>query len=346
MLERPQEFAPARDVAGPRARRRRWAGALFCWALLIAGIGGLAAGRLAWVWLPADAFNHFVPHFAVLVAAGLFGLLRGRKRLLTAALTLLLGLAAIPATPFIASLADRLLPAAPQDSRVIRVMSFNTWLKNSDWRAVLREIERNDPDIVTLVEYGLDKTELGEGLAARYPYQADCTAQPHCFMALFSKFPFQNPSARTHWRGPPQILAHFGPELGDLLVVGMHTLRPPYIRAQLKQIETLALQSAEAGGTRIVMGDFNATPFSRMLQSFAKQSGLRRVTWLPTWPTNFGPFPQVAIDHIFLSPDLEPVGWARNGRNAGSDHYPIIADIRLPVAPPGRTSVGALDGIR
>ncbi|MGE0213943.1 MAG: endonuclease/exonuclease/phosphatase family protein [Parvibaculaceae bacterium] len=316
------------------------------WSGLVLGLAGLTAGRLAWIWWPADAFNHFVPHFAVVATASLLGLLLPRRKLLAAGLALVLGLGVIPAAPFAVKLVEKWSPPTAKDSRVIRVMSFNTWVQNSDWRAILREIERNDPDIVTLVEYRLEKNSLHESLADRYPYQADCMEQRHCFMALFSKFPFQDPAASTHWRSPPQILAHFGPELGGLVVVGMHTLRPPDIGPQRTQIEKLASQASEMGGSRIFMGDFNATPFSRMLQTFTEKSGLRRITWLPSWPANFGPFPQVAIDHIFLSDDLEAVGWPRIGNNAGSDHYPVIADVRLAVTPPGRTSVGAVEAPR
>ena len=343
MLERPQELQPLGEAATPvpafPARGRR-----LCLAGLVTALLGLLAGRQAWLWIPADALNHFLPHLTVLALASLLGLVVQKRRLLAAGLALLLGLAAIPATSFLAPLLQRLGSPVAQDNRVIRVMSFNTWLENPNWRAVMTEIERNDPDIVTLVEYGPEKGELQQALAGKYPYQADCMARRYCHMLLLSKFPFVSSDSRTHWRGPPQLLAHFGPEMGDLLFVATHTLRPPYFNAQLKQVETLGDQLAKAGGTRIVMGDFNATPFSRMLQIFTERSGLHRITWLPTWPANFGPFPQVAIDHIFLSDDLAAVGAARLGHNAGSDHYPVIADIRLPVEPPGRTTVGALEG--
>jgi endonuclease/exonuclease/phosphatase (EEP) superfamily protein YafD len=150
-------------------------------------------------------------------------------------------------------------------------------------------------------------------------------------MALLSKFAFVSSESRTRWRGPPQIMARFGAELSGLTVVGVHTLRPPHFRSQFTQMRALARQLVHLGGTQIVMGDFNATPFSRMARTFSHRSGLSRVTWLPTWPSYVG-LPQIAIDHIFVSPDLKLVGPARIGNSAGSDHYPVIADIVLPPA--------------
>ena len=62
-------------------------------------------------------------------------------------------------------------------------------------------------------------------------------------------------------------------------------------------------------GHKVVMGDFNATPFSRLDRQFAVSSGLN-LAWLPSWPAFFA-LPQLGIDHIFLSPGLrvlkEPV---------------------------------------
>jgi len=335
---------PGHEGTVSSPRRAFWSGdrpvILLCAMAVLGGLGGLAGGRLAWIWIKFDFLNHFLLHFAILAVAGLVGLLVPRARLLAAASVAVVGLAAISIVP--RGLAAWESPGAPvEDSRVIRVMSFNTWLSNPDWQAVLREIERQDPDIVMLIEFGNEKAPMPQALLERYPYQTDCLTQPYCHMALLSKFPFHDAEARTGWTGPPQISVHFGPELDNLSVIGIHTLRPPYFRAQLQQIEALGAQVAKIGGARIVMGDFNATPFSRMLSAFAKSSGLKRVTWLPSWPARFGPLPQVAIDHIFISDDLSLVGSARVGDNAGSDHYPVIADIRLPVSVPERKSTAS-----
>jgi endonuclease/exonuclease/phosphatase (EEP) superfamily protein YafD len=218
-------------------------------------------------------------------------------------------------------------------------MSFNTWLSNADWRAVAQEIERHDPDILALVEFGSEKGPLLDVLASRYPHRTDCLEKPYCHMALLSKFAIRSTESRALWQGPPQIVARFGSELANLTVVGVHTLRPPHFRSQFTQMRALARQLVRIGGTRIVMGDFNATPFSRMARTFSRRSGLTRITSLPTWPSRFAGLPQIAIDHIFLSPDLKVVGRVRIGNSAGSDHYPVIADILLPTSPLSKTAV-------
>jgi endonuclease/exonuclease/phosphatase (EEP) superfamily protein YafD len=122
----------------------------------------------------------------------------------------------------------------------------------------------------------------------------------------------------------------YGPELGRLTVVGAHTMRPPFARRQHEQMMALGDELAAAGGAQIVAGDFNATPRSLMLQTLLSRAGLRLASGLPTWPATLG-LPQIAIDHIMVSPGLRILSPARIGASAGSDHYPVIADIAVPL---------------
>jgi endonuclease/exonuclease/phosphatase (EEP) superfamily protein YafD len=61
-------------------------------------------------------------------------------------------------------------------------------------------------------------------------------------------------------------------------------------------------------------------------------ANLSRVTFLPTWPAAAG-LPQIAIDHIFISPGIRLLEAARIGEAAGSDHYPVTARIAVPLSP-------------
>jgi hypothetical protein len=100
------------------------------------------------------------------------------------------------------------------------------------------------------------------------------------------------------------------------------------VAAQLRQVAGAAAVMAAAPGPVVAVGDFNATPFSAVTRAFARDSGLARVSALPSWPSFVG-LPQVAIDHIFVSPGIG-AGRVRLGGPGGSDHYPVIADLVLP----------------
>jgi endonuclease/exonuclease/phosphatase (EEP) superfamily protein YafD len=180
-----------------------------------------------------------------------------------------------------------------------------------------------------LVEFdGSDKPVL-DGLKNDYPYQQSCWEVIACDFAIISKIPLTNPSAKGRWEGPGFIEANLGPEFGNLTVVGTHTTRFPNAVAQFKQVNALAKYLETVPGHLLVMGDFNATPFSRIVQSFANSLELTRQTSLPSWPSTFG-FPQLAIDHIFTSSGLRPLDQERIGDNAGSDHYPVSITLAVP----------------
>jgi len=94
-------------------------------------------------------------------------------------------------------------------------------------------------------------------------------------------------------------------------------------------VSEIARLIERTGGPRLVMGDFNATPFSRTLQVLQDSANLTRLTNLPSWPSQVG-LPQVAIDHIFVSPGIRQIEAERIGEPAGSDHYPVTVRIAVP----------------
>ena len=213
----------------------------------------------------------------------------------------------------------------------IRVMSFNTWARNRDLEAMQGVIARNRPDIVGLVEYLPPKHEqLPARLKSLLPHAADCVDKPHCYMGLLSRWPIVESRGRSLWEGPPYLYAKLRAPGGDIHVFVVHTLRFPWARAQLKQIHAMARLIARyrEKGPVIIMGDFNATPFSRIIRDFEKATELKRLSWLPTWPSWFFGLPQLAIDHVFISRHFRKVRGPLLGESAGSDHFPVLLELR------------------
>ena len=209
-------------------------------------------------------------------------------------------------------------------------MTFNSWLSNDDWQQVVKEVKRQNPDIVALIEFGSEKRQLLKKLKASYPYQTDCLVSRNCHMAVLSKFKFHDSKARMRWRGPPFLQVSFGGKLAGLQLFAVHTIRPPHYRAHFKQISALARTVNEAKGLKIVMGDFNSTPFSYTLKSFENETGLKRLTNTPSWPATYGQLPQVSIDHIFVSKKIRVLQEHYLGNSSGSDHFPVNVVVAVP----------------
>jgi len=312
-------------------KRRRGGGRFECNAGLLSGVGVLVASRLGYLWIAFDVFSQFTLQFAVVTLAFAIGRVIPGARLFVAFVVLVLGITVIGVWPHIASRDAWVVSEVKEGERAVTVASFNSWYDNQQVDAVRAEIERLDADIITLIEFGPNKQDLLKELASRYPHQAECFATDYCHMAILSKFPLASSSASTGWDGPAMIMAKLGPELGNLTILSVHTIRFPHAQAQFRQIKALSNLIDTIPGAKLVMGDINATPFSRITSTLTNQTGLARLTWLPSWPSQAW-LPQIAIDHIFASPGIRSIESQRIGQPAGSDHYPIIVKVAVPVS--------------
>jgi len=314
-------------------KKPRRAGRFACFLGLVFGLAGALAGWLGNLWIAFDVFAQFSLHFWLIAAAFGLGFIMPFARVLTAIIVLVIGVLVIGSLPHLeAASPSEAQIEAPAGHRVIRLMSFNSWIGNGNVEALAQEIERSDPDILLMFEFGPEKRALKDRLRGRYGYQEDCVHLEHCYMAVFSKYPIADSESHASWVGPPMIRVTFGKELGDLTVIGTHTIRFPYLRAQLTQLGELGDLVRKLSGPRIVAGDFNATPTSRMLSVFEQRSLLRRLDgFLPTWPARWQ-LPQLAIDHIFASEEVKSMEKVRIAGNAGSDHFPLVVRIAVPVA--------------
>jgi endonuclease/exonuclease/phosphatase (EEP) superfamily protein YafD len=327
-----QANAAVEPGQGNPRKPRRSVGGLECRLGVLLGLAGLAASRLGRLWIAFDVFSQFTVHFALVAVAFLLGLLMPRGKLFTAFLIFLFGLVAIGVWPYLASrMPETFAPAAPGE-RQITAASFNTLWVNDDVDAVAAEVRRIDADVMTLIEMGPSKRALIERVKDRFPYHTDCYDIAFCNLVILSKFPIAESAARALWDGPPYIWARLGPEAGGLTVFGVHTIRFPHARAQLRQANEIADLVAAMPGRKLVMGDFNATPFSRITAVVAGRANLQRLTFLPSWPSTLG-LPQLAIDHIFASPGVRLVESQQIGEPAGSDHFPVVVKIAVPLAP-------------
>jgi endonuclease/exonuclease/phosphatase (EEP) superfamily protein YafD len=316
--------------AAAKRRRNRPKGYLGCLLGLSIGIAGLAAARFGQLWVGFDIFSQFTPQFMFLVAAFAIGFFMPHGKVLTAVVLLIAMVVGYSVWPYYASANPTVMSTVKEGEREIRVASYNTLFNNDQVEEVKAEIKRLDADVIVLVELGPNKRGIFDQLLSQYPYQAKCSDPTHCNFGILSKYPLTKIGDRMLWEGPPYIRASLGPEFGSLSIYGVHTTRFPYSRSQLAQARALAVELDAITGSRIVMGDFNATPYSRVTQTFAAQGNFTRLTDLPTWPARTG-MPQIAIDHIFVSPGIRQLESQGIGNGAGSDHFPIYMKLAVPV---------------
>ena len=254
------------------ARWRPNAEGIVCAAGIVASGALLVASRLSEVWLPLEALSHFTLHLVILLGAFLIGFFMPYGRTLAAMVLVLIGFVGIGAYAHYVSAQPRMISSLQPGERALRLMTFNTSVINTDLAAIAAELRRLNPDVVIMMEFSERKRALLDDVGDLYPYNAGCVPRRHCHFALLSKVPIAASRVTEGWDGPLMIRATLGGKFAGLDIVGVHFPRLPHIKAQFEQLAVLLNYLDASPGASIVMGDFNATPFSRLIAEFSKEN--------------------------------------------------------------------------
>jgi endonuclease/exonuclease/phosphatase (EEP) superfamily protein YafD len=199
-----------------------------------------------------------------------------------------------------------------------------------------------DADLVVLVDAKLQRwNSVLAGLGALYPYQSPQAWRERRPVVLFSRHPIVGEEVvRPPGGRRPYLLAEVAVAGETLVVAGVHPSSPSPIepsdtRRRNRELDHIADIARHADRPVIIAGDFNTTPWSPHFQDLIATAGLRNAAdghgYIGTWPTWCWPA-QIPIDHVLLKGPLVATT-VRRGPAVGSDHFPIIADLRLLFGP-------------
>jgi endonuclease/exonuclease/phosphatase (EEP) superfamily protein YafD len=291
-------------------------------------------GRYNW---QLELLSHFAVQYAIaLVVACVYFLARGRGMwLVIAALAALM-----PGWRLAAYLPVWDAPTHAAGMHRIRVMTINVHVSNTRYDDVRAEIERLDPDIVFLPE----ATDLWAAklapLRARYPYVIDGKSASVFSLFLLSRLPLSDASIikLPQPDGFPTVVARACGEGADndtacVRLIGIHPPPPRTAEWAAERDAVLdALPAVIAGpdaDRTILLGDLNCTPWSPAFRDLVTATGLRStavgIGLSPTWFSRRLPF-GLAIDHILVGAAINAQGH-EVGRDVGSDHFPVVADL-------------------
>jgi len=324
--------------------------------LIDLSLAGVAAGTilpLLWRIFPrATMLAPMAPQWAGAAAVlALLALLVGfRADAAAAAMVLCWNLVVI--WRYVSPFSARTTAEAPP---ALKVMGFNVWIGNTSSGAVSDVLRDSGADVIGLVETTRNMKDALAGLKDVYPYSVDCMdLDPLCEIMLLSKLPIANPYAGTiDDRFPFVAMGEVTVSGTPVTVVVTHLVsplagphRPPGLRAaksnprppdlpktpaipQSRQAANLAAFLQRQPDDLILMGDFNSAGWSPVLVSFRAATGLEaRRRLLPTWPSWAWPVLRLPIDHVFTRGRASILS-VETGPAAGSDHFPVIAEIGL-----------------
>jgi vancomycin resistance protein VanJ len=337
-----------RPVSGAPPKYTWWERLLtaFCTLYLLITIGGLGLHQLIgrdWWWLfllSSLSVYLFIPLPLVLLTAW-----RTRRRELWLGFFMGVGLWLY----LYGALFWPETQAVQANDQILRVATYNALGTNPDTAGMLAVIRETNADVIAIQELN---PELARALVNEtselYPYQ---TLQPEVGvtgMGIISRYPLQSlpfQSEAAYWIGQPQ-LARLDFNGQAVVLFNFHAVPPQAgarhaldipraIRATMgireRQAEAIAALANQYPGPLIVMGDLNANDQSRAYRIATAQLGdaWRDAGW--GYGASFHGFlgpPFVRIDYIFYSHHWQAVS-AEMGRDGGSDHLPITADLLL-----------------
>ncbi|GAA1662657.1 endonuclease/exonuclease/phosphatase family protein [Glycomyces endophyticus] len=334
--------APTEHPAETTARRPWWRSRPLR-ALSWTGTAGVAAYTLirllgletGWLLVTTVAF---VPYLAAaaLLAAGVQAAVRHWAALaVTGAAVLALGAVLLPRV-----LADE--PAAAGGAE-FTVMSVNLYVGQTDLEKVVALVEEHGPDLLSV-------QELTPAAAERLDELGLDELLPHAILepdglavgtGLYSSHPLE----RIDTVGRDGIFSQIGAEVdldGEAVrFMAVHTAAPASReRIPLWEEDFEDLPRPDGGAPWVLAGDFNATLDHDNMRDLldagftdaaeATGEGLHP-TWQPTGPGYFGfvKIPAVALDHVLADERVAVLDWEVLEKD-GSDHAPVLAELRLP----------------
>jgi endonuclease/exonuclease/phosphatase (EEP) superfamily protein YafD len=226
-------------------------------------------------------------------------------------------------------------PVDAKSTASLRVFYVNANRYNQSRDELLAEVAAAHPDVVVFAEFWIPwrPTMLKSPVMAAFPYGTDLQSWTRGDVIVRSRVPIED--LQAHWAGG-RVFIEFNVTFDGrpLHFLGLHSPRPMNMESHDYRGYWKDVLPAIAKRPRplVVLGDFNSTQHSRIYEQVTAL-GLRSVHellgrgFVTTWPNGKLWMPPIRIDHVFISPEVECVRCVE-GVGAGSDHRPLILDLR------------------
>jgi endonuclease/exonuclease/phosphatase (EEP) superfamily protein YafD len=239
------------------------------------------------------------------------------------------------------------LPGAPRavksceknqsDANRIALLTTNVLQTNRGADRLLEIIHDADPDLILAVEVDEWWTDrLKDGLGSRYVHSICCPLSNGYGLALFSRLELVEPEVRFVLdEAVPSIRTEVRLRSGALVsVYGVHP-RPPSVLQDTteRDVELLrvGLEIKKRGKPAIMLGDLNDVAWSPTTLNLMRDGDLfdprRGRGFFNTYPARW-PGLRYPLDYIFNTKHFR-ICEMRVLPRFGSDHLPLIAELRL-----------------
>lgn len=220
----------------------------------------------------------------------------------------------------------------------IHIYISNVYQPNSKFSRLLKQVRKEDPDIVFLVETDAKWKDALQELESKYPYHILHPADNTYGMLLYSRYELNESTVRFLIKDDiPSIRCSINiPEAGEVQFFGVHPEPPSpteneYSTERDAELLRVARECEREKRPIIVAGDLNDVAWSYTTERFIRISGLvdprrGRGIFATFHAKHF--FMRWPLDHIFCSSHFSLIKMRRK-RAIGSDHFPVSIRMAL-----------------
>ena len=219
---------------------------------------------------------------------------------------------------------------ALQPDTGISILSQNVSYGNDSFDEFLQIIDRQQPDVIVLLEYTPEWEAAMDRLPDDYVSTITAPDKGAFGIAMLSKLPLESHEIMFLGKSEvPAIAARFESAAFDGTLVGVH-LNPPvgstWVDDRGMQTEQLKNYLLQLESPFVAVGDFNNTPWSPSFQAFLAETDwyVAKPLLAATWPAQADRF-GIPIDLAIASGDVV-LGNKQTVTLPGSDHFGIRVD--------------------
>jgi len=233
-------------------------------------------------------------------------------------------------------------PTAPQANGMgvpLILMGANLHLDNADARPLLGLVKQYQPDVLVLLELSPEYAKQLNNLEA-YPHRQINADNSPFGMGLLSRYPLRDVRVVHDEDDIPTITAELDVDGKPLRVIAFHPmppLEPRFHTARNEALKSMARDAQHNDAPTVIVGDFNATPWSSAFTGL-DALGFRRASSLEgTWPAALGVM-GLPLDQVLFS-KTGAVESFRVIDGLGSDHRATLTQLHFASPPAPNTAV-------
>jgi endonuclease/exonuclease/phosphatase family metal-dependent hydrolase len=218
------------------------------------------------------------------------------------------------------------------------VVTANLYYATHDLHRFTTWLDQHPADLVVVQEVTPAWAQVLEALP-RYAHRSLVARSDPYGIGVLSRRPLDNlRSFDLAGDGHPALAGDVvvdGDRVHFLAVHARWPVLPSLARSRDRALHRIAVLVRAQPGPTVVLGDLNLSPdspaFARLLGDGQLYDALAGPLWRPTWQAGFWPL-ALRIDHVLVSKGV-CVERGTIGDPIASDHRPVTARLRLPVAP-------------